>query len=79
MEEHRQCALGQAAVMDVIPPWPQCSGNVSAVQVFYRGGGERVQAIWKTLAALRDNSPSADMFLCEGHIRRLRKDGLRVS
>ncbi len=79
MAEDKLCALAEVAVLDVTPPWPPCSGKVSAVRVFYREGGERVQALWKALAAVRDASPSADFFLCEGHIHRVRTDGLRVS
>ncbi len=79
MTEERRCALADAAVMDVTPPWPECAGPVRPVRVFYRDGGDRVAAIWKTIVGLRDQSPSGELFLCAAHAERLRLDGLRVS
>jgi hypothetical protein len=77
--EDKVCALADAAVMEVTPPWPRCSGPVSAVRVFYREGGDRAASLWNALATVRDQSPSGDLWLCAAHIERLKRDGLRVS
>ncbi len=71
-----KCIFAEAILPEVISTWPRCSGEVFAVDVSYRGGRQWGADCWWILEKMRKGSSSGELFLCEGHIDRIRDEGV---